>query len=253
MRSSNSIIKRRQAAGSYQPFLVLVDLTQDDPTIADLPELEDGRPEYMMPVACLTEDMEPEPEPEPDPLALAAIQAETLLADARHQAVQIREEARVAGFNQGMTEAEARWVHAIEDLKQQQRQIERDRDQMLANAEMELVSLAVEIARRVIHTEVRTHPDTVVSIARTALERVRGQDVRLTVHPDDLDVVRASEPELSAVLGAETLKVTVDDVIDRGGCIIEAPSGRIDATLETQLAQVGHALLPPQDNDAPWS
>ncbi len=251
MKSSSSIIKRRQAAGSYQPFLVLVDLTQDDPAIAGLPELQDGQPEYLLPDPC--EEIDAEPEPEPDPLALAVAQAEALLAQARCDAERIKEEARQAGFEQGMAEAEARWVHAIEDLKQQQRQIERDRDMMLANAEMELVSLALEIARRVIHTEVRTHPDTVVSITRTALERVRGQDVRLTVHPDDLDAIRAAEPELSAVLGAESLKVTVDDVIDRGGCIVEAPSGRIDATLETQLAQIGRALLPPQDADTPWA
>jgi flagellar assembly protein FliH len=92
----------------------------------------------------------------------------------------------------------------------------------------------------------------VIRQVRDALRRVVGvESVILRVHPDDEPAVREHrQPLLTGVDSLREFVVEADEKIERGGCIIESPSGTIDARLSTQLRQVETAVFGQTENPA---
>ena len=85
-----------------------------------------------------------------------------------------------------------------------------------------------------------------VRVVRNALNAVRSQQrVLIRVSPDDKDAVRTSLAAMisSAPNGATFLDVTADPRMKPGDCILECELGVVDASLETQLKAIEHALL----------
>ena len=70
-------------------------------------------------------------------------------------------------------------------------------------------------------------------------------DLEDAVSPDDKDAVRTSLAAMisSAPNGATFLDVTADPRMKPGDCILECERGVVDASLETQLKAIEHALL----------
>jgi len=60
------------------------------------------------------------------------------------------------------------------------------RARMIRETEQQMVSLALAVARRIIHREVSLDRDLLIAIARVALDRL-GEDAKISVHlnPDD--------------------------------------------------------------------
>jgi flagellar assembly protein FliH len=81
---------------------------------------------------------------------------------------------------------------------------------------------------------VREH---VVHALRRAIEQLDDGD-RATVrcHPDDLPFVRdACEQPSDVVRAARRIRVTADEALQRGGCLVETDLGVVDARVEQQL------------------
>jgi flagellar assembly protein FliH len=110
-----------------------------------------------------------------------------------------------------------------------------------------LVDVAVRIAEAVIGREVATSQGA----GREALERA------LRVAPDDGHLIARLHPDDARLLDASTvpttsrrtIEVLADSRIERGGCIVDTPSGAVDALLSTALARVAAALAGDDDRD----
>src|SRR5262249_41175662 len=141
-----------------------------------------------------------------------------------------------AGFEAGGRRAEAmlrRLAATIEELTTL-------RKSMIAQAEREMVQLALAIARRVVQPEVTIHRDLVMTIARIALDRLGGQtSATIRLHPDDYAVVVESHGEDWAGL---RVKVVADDGVSRGGCKVESDVGFIDGSIDAQFQQIAGEL-----------
>lgn len=104
-----------------------------------------------------------------------------------------------------------------------------------------VVALAVDIARQVVHQSLEAKPDLLLPLVRELLQRepaLQG-DPRLLLHPLDLELVTA---HLAAELQAAGWQVRADDKVARGGCMAQAGSGSLDASLETRWARVQAAF-----------
>jgi flagellar assembly protein FliH len=79
---------------------------------------------------------------------------------------------------------------------------------------------------------------------RNALRRVSDSgSLRIRVHEDDLETVRANREELlSLVDGIPHVEIVSDRRVGAGGCVVETAGGNIDARIETQLETVGETL-----------
>jgi type III secretion protein L len=175
----------------------------------------------------------------------ATVEARDILAAAQREAAELIEQtaferervlhtARDEGRDQGLAE----WNEVLASAVAGRRRL-------LESQESEIVRLSVRVARKIIGEELRTHPETIVSIVREALESVRRERMlTIQVHPDLADEVRSRLDRLEKLVGGgRQIQVIAEASVEPGGCIIESELGVIDARLETQLRCLEEALL----------
>jgi flagellar assembly protein FliH len=97
----------------------------------------------------------------------------------------------------------------------------------------ELVKLALAVARSVVRTHLDTHPDAVLPVVREALNSIAAiaHHPRLTMHPDDADIVKR---DMAAELAELNCRIVPDKGMARGGVHIDDASFELDATLATR-------------------
>jgi flagellar assembly protein FliH len=107
-------------------------------------------------------------------------------------------------------------------------------------AEGDLLKLAVAIARRILHRELAVDPDAVSGLIAVALEKLRSQEIhRVRVHPGLEAPVRRALETLSA---GRSVVVLADPGRQAGDIVFETERGRLDASVETQLDEIGRGL-----------
>jgi flagellar biosynthesis/type III secretory pathway protein FliH len=165
----------------------------------------------------------------------ATARAEELLAEARREAERLASEARARAELDGRAAVASLVAIAATH-----------RDRALEDAEHEVVTLAVAVARRVIDDAVTRDPELIVELARQAIERARGAS-RLTVLVSAGD---AAALEAFASAHRLAISVEVDGALGRGDCVVQTDIGTIDARLATKLDAFEAALLRQLDREA---
>jgi type III secretion protein L len=173
----------------------------------------------------------------------ARAQAAAILEDARALAARTLEEARRRGLEEGRAEAAA----ALAGLLAAGRA---EADAMLARARPAALAIAARMAEKIVGRAVELDPTLMAAIAAEAVEACRTREgaIRLHVHPEDLAAVAPTRAALAERLGGDaTLELVADESVERHGCVVDTPVGRVDARLATQLAALHRALV---DGDA---
>jgi len=156
-----------------------------------------------------------------------------------------------AGYQDGIAKAEATMAGIQELLKEAEAkaqalvaQAQEDASRVLQDVRPVVLDLGLEIARRIMRREVTECPEVLLSIAQAALEKVKAEEsVTLRVNPRDVVVVSEGKSSLlEGSPGIKSLRILEDDTVEPGGCIVEGTRGRVDATLEGQLAMAREAL-----------
>jgi flagellar biosynthesis/type III secretory pathway protein FliH len=115
----------------------------------------------------------------------------------------------------------------------------------LAEAQRDVVQLALALAGKVTQQAVRGNPEIAKANVSAALELVAaGRRVQVRVHPDEVAVLEAYLPDLqSQFRSTAAIEVSGDEQVTPGGCVLEYGSGSIDARLDTQLDKLASELL----------
>ena len=183
-------------------------------------------------------------------VVVALDDADRVLDSARDEAAQIineaegtRDQIQAAAREEGYQAGLAQWTAAIVDA-------ENSADRYFRSAEEQLVRLAVGIARKIVAEQVRLSPETVVSITRQAISKLRqGRELTVQVHPEAVPMLEQRIAELQNVAGQGCrIHIAASHAIEPGGCVIISEFGTVDARLETQLKVLERLLLkePPQ-------
>jgi flagellar assembly protein FliH len=107
-------------------------------------------------------------------------------------------------------------------------------------AEGDLVRLSIAIARRIIHRELSVDSEAVSGLIMAALEKLKGQEIqRVRVHPDIEGVMRAALDHFAV---ARSVPVVADRSRQPGDVVFETERGSLDASVETQLQEIGRGL-----------
>jgi flagellar biosynthesis/type III secretory pathway protein FliH len=174
----------------------------------------------------------------------ARVEAERLIAEARSEAERLRAEA-ASEIERARHKAEAegreRGLQAVTELLVGARAAAA---RARGSAEVELRTLAVRIAEKILGREIAARPDVVVDVAAEAL-RHAGQPRELVVRcaPEDLEALERGKPRLlERCRQAQAARFRADEAVPRGGCIIETELGVVDARLSTQLDAIDRAL-----------
>lgn len=158
-------------------------------------------------------------------------------------------EAREAGYREGEAAGRAQAAAAqqpvLDRLARSIQEIAGLRPQVVREATADLVDLSLGIARRILHRQLTVDPDALEGLVSAALQKLPAQEIcRIRIHPD-------LEPGLRRALAHEGrggLPVIADGTLERGAILVETARGKLDASLETQLAEIGRGLAdrPPE-------
>jgi flagellar assembly protein FliH len=159
----------------------------------------------------------------------------------------LEREAYEKGFEQGQKDGlslgEKRVQETLGQMKTLLRAMTGLKKQVYDEAEAELLRLSVEIARQIIRREVATDPSVVTRAVRAAFEYLGDQSqVRISVNPEDMKEVQRLLPDLAQLHRLEGFELVEDSAVERGGCILETGFGRINGTIEDQLAMLKEEL-----------
>ncbi len=178
----------------------------------------------------------------------ARSEASQILKSAREEAERLGEQSRVDGFAEGLKRGESQGLEkfngVVENITGVLNGIQKEREQLLKSSEKEILDLAFAIARKIIHQELSVNPDIVQRNVRAALSKVTAQKtVKVLVNEDDYTLIESHRDEiLSCIKGVDEISIVADSFVGKGGCMIEAELGNIDATVESQFDEIKRAL-----------
>jgi flagellar assembly protein FliH len=169
-----------------------------------------------------------------------AVDTEAKLAELERQA-----EARVkAAYQQGQAASEAsanqratqRLDPVLASLTQLTQELAGARKKFRAEAEEDTVKLAIAIARRVLHRELSTDPEAILGLVIAAFQKLNAREThRLRLSPSGAGTLQQYRDRLDLPPGLEILS---DSSLPTGSAIFETSRGDLDASVDTQLAEI---------------
>ncbi len=120
-------------------------------------------------------------------------------------------------------------------------------EELDAEVERELLTLAMALARQIVRRELKSEPTQIIGIIREAIAAlpIAAREVRVHLHPEDAAVVRQ---HLAPTGQERAWSIVEDPVMSRGGCQVTTNASRIDARLETRLGAILSELLGTERN-----
>ena len=262
------------AAETLTDFDSAFDADFDEDFAADF----DGDFEHVEGPARVGQEQTAETEPAPEeerpatPVDFARVQAEAILAAARLEAEQIKEQAlkdaeaevhelyraaRADGYNGGftegmaaaMSEAQAEIARQAEaqgaEVKRFLDDATHRRDLILQDTKEDLRDLALAVAEKVIRISLKSSGDILLRMIETATEKHRRCEwVQIYIADCDTKNIALSTPELTAALGHLSNRILIIPMADdeSGTCIIEMPDEIIDASVSTQMDNIREVI-----------
>jgi len=103
-------------------------------------------------------------------------------------------------------------------------------------AEEDVVALAIAIARRILHRELTVAPEALLGLVKAALEKIDLREVhRVRVSRADAAMIAQHLEKMGL---PRPIEVIADPGLERGSAILDSSRGALDASVETQLAEI---------------
>ena len=114
-----------------------------------------------------------------------------------------------------------------------------------AQAESQLVALAVDIARKVLAQEVDAGKYSIDPIVAEALASVR-ECKEIEVHLNPSDLARCGQVPGSGESPESRLRFVPDETVPPAGCKLETSEGTVVSSVDKSIDQIGSALASPE-------
>ena len=146
----------------------------------------------------------------------------------------------ISGKEEGEKEALKKLSPLIESLKNAINQIDYAQKIILKNQEKEILHLCIEMAQKIIHTEIQQNPHIILANLREGLKSVgRHKIMAIRLNPLDLDLLQNSKENITQLaLNLEGINLKGDPDLLQGGCLIETDLGYVDASIENQIQEL---------------
>lgn len=161
----------------------------------------------------------------------------------------MHEEARSSGYQAGFAEGQAAGEKQAREIAEAQAQqfssLISNLKNAVANLEQtaadQLLALAIEIAAQVTRSAITLKPELLLPVIREAVSALpmHHAHVVLRLNPGDIEHVRAAAGEQLAQIGTQLIE---DISVTQGGCLLQAGSSEVDATIETRWKRVLEAI-----------
>jgi flagellar assembly protein FliH len=198
-------------------------------------------------------------------LEASRVESKRLLAEARATAARVAAEAaprgveegrqrglqqgHEEGLRQGREEALQQWQAQLQQLvtawQAALEAIESGRGEILASAREDALRLALAMGGKIARRQVKADPKVVQEHVAEALSMISEQArVAVCINPADRKLVESVLGGICTRLGESVhVELRDDPEVERGGCVVATPRGRIDATVEKQIERIADALV----------
>lgn len=205
-------------------------------------------PRPAMPVPDTPAAAAPASTPHPaelDQLRAEIASLESELTATRAETERRVQEAQAAGRRDGDKSTRQLFEQQLEaelsKLRQLIRELTASGPKLRRQSEQDLVRLSIAIARRILHRELTIDPDALTGIVKAAFERLEHREVhQLRTDPDSEAIVRKAVEDLGL---PRNIKITADSTLRPGALILETARGELDASVETQLAEIQRGFI----------
>ncbi|MCP4837531.1 MAG: hypothetical protein GY895_22525 [Phycisphaera sp.] len=122
------------------------------------------------------------------------------------------------------------------------------REQLREEARRDLLRLSIAIAERVLGRLPEHDPNLVAAQVEAAVEMLAGATrLRIRINPEDRPIVETHFEKATRSIGAASemdVVLETDPAIIRGGCVVSAGDGEVDARLDSQMSRIVSGLFP---------
>jgi|JI10StandDraft_1071094.scaffolds.fasta_scaffold01504_9 type III secretion protein L len=149
----------------------------------------------------------------------------TYLSKNKEECKRVLEEAREAGFNEGLAKFNNQILHYEQRIKKMEHDLQKT-----------ILPLTLKAAKKIVGRELELNAETIVDIVRQTLKPVtQNHHIKIFVAKEDKEILEKKKKELREILEhVKTFIIEEREDITRGGCIIETEAGIINASLENQ-------------------
>jgi flagellar biosynthesis/type III secretory pathway protein FliH len=159
------------------------------------------------------------------------------------------EEGRQAAYAAGLQEGQKQARETVASLSGLLTDLVGQRETLLREAKDHILELVLKISRRLTFSAAAVDPEVTMAIIVGAIDHLLDKStIKVKVHPRHLPAV---EQQIERFRGSKTaikeLAIEADPRVRVGGCLIETPSGDIDARLESMHEIIGNALRSDED------
>lgn len=149
-----------------------------------------------------------------------------------------------AGRISGLEMAEKRVEAILSRFSESLEQLAATRREIMVETQRDLVRLAVEIARKLVHREIQVDEEIVITLVRLALERLSSEAVvTVILNPEDHAFLQARLEADSDLFGEGELLFKAKSDLRRGDCLLESCYGNVDARISEKFRQIEQGLL----------
>ena len=168
-----------------------------------------------------------------------------LLEQAAKEASTIRENSRIEGYAEGRKKAEEDAAGLMEDARLTLEEAHRERRDIIAGAEAEIIQIALNLAEKVLNHKVEMDSGCILAVMARSLEALpAGQNVILKVNPLDEKICRESRQRLQGLLKKDvTLEIVPDEDIPLGSCRVQSEEAEVELLLQKELHILGKKLM----------
>ena len=152
------------------------------------------------------------------------------------QLAQARQEAFADGLRQAREEAGAHLKSLQDSVGQTLASLAQTKRKLRQEGEVELLKLSLAIARRILHREISVDSEALHGLVHAALQKLQNREIsRVRVNPAGADAVRTALERIGA---APAIEISSDPSLKSGDIIFETQFGELDASIDSQLAEI---------------
>lgn len=174
-------------------------------------------------------------------------ESEKIISDGMDQVIEVKDKARQEGYQEGQKEGfnEGRQVaqSLIEDALTVKEEAIQKYNQMLEDAEPQIMEIILQITSKVLNKKM-VEDDYIVGLIKMALDICTyTSGVTLRVSEDDYDYVLMEKDRILVLCeSVDDIEVKLDRSLNRGACVVESPSGVIDASVQVQMDYIKNRI-----------
>lgn len=179
-----------------------------------------------------------------------------LLNDAEKQALEIKESAQKKGYEEGYekgyfegiekakAEIDQKYAALLNTLKTISETALSEKLKIIKNTEDDIVSLSIEIAKKVVNRELAADKTIIIGFVKEAIKLLEDKEkIIIYSHPQDIELIKSHRAEFTSLVDiTDTLHILPDDLLDPGECRLESKSEIIDTDVNYQFGEIKKKL-----------